>query len=517
MTEKSTKEEMHNKHWTEILADKIVAEKKAPYVITGGMTTSGPAHLGTVCEFLYPAVLKQTLEDKGKSVEMYFFGDILDAFDGIPFEMQKYESVLKPELGKPLVYTKDPLGCHGSYGEHYLEQAKYLMRKLSLDIKVIQANELYDSGKMDGLTSLFLEQEDKVKEVVARTSMKKVEDLKEWSPIMPICEKCGKIATTRVTWHSNDEYEYVCDRNVEYTTGCDYKGKAKLKDHRYKLQWRLHWPAWQAVYNSSVEGSGMDHMTKGGSATTAEAIHREILGKEPPILFKYGFVLINGKKYSKSKGIGMSAFELAELIPPELLKYSLIEPNIQQNKDIDPTGDRLILLYNKIERLSRLDKPENRADEKSLLALKVTTKELPWKSSFVDMLLNYQIYKDWGKVGEVLGDSAGVKYLSAYIEKWLAKGYAPDRYDFSLKQTKISTNLQAVKEFISQLKQGMTDLEVHNLVYGVAKSNGVGSESLFTSLYTALIGKDKGPRLGKLIVSIGVDKARGMLEYSVSA
>ena len=46
------KEELKDKHWTAILAEQVLAEKKAPYIITGGMTTSGPAHLGTVCEFL---------------------------------------------------------------------------------------------------------------------------------------------------------------------------------------------------------------------------------------------------------------------------------------------------------------------------------------------------------------------------------------------------------------------------------------------------------------------------------
>jgi len=514
--EKNEKDELQSKHWMEILAQQVMSSKKEPFVITGGMTTSGPAHLGTICEFLYPAVLRETLQTMGKKVEMYFFGDILDAFDGIPYEMLKYESVLKPELGKPLAYTKDPLGCHKSFGEHYLDQAKALMKKLSLDINVIPMDELYNSAKMDQYARLFFENEDKAKEIVARTSMKKVEELKEWSPIMPICEKCGKIATTRVTWHNSDEYEYVCDRKIEYTQGCGYKGRAKLGDHRYKLQWRLHWPAWQALFNSSVEGSGMDHMTRGGSATTAEAIHKEMLNREPPVLFKYGFVLIGGKKYSKSKGIGMSALELSELIPPQILKYALIQPNIQQNKDIDPTGDKLILLYNDVERINSTDKPENRADEKKIMAFRVAIKKLPWKSSFVDMLLNYQIFRDWKKVGEVLNDPKGVDYLSPYIEKWLAKGYAPERYNFSIKQTKIGSNADAVKDFASRLEPGMKDVEIHNLVYEVAKDNKIDSEQLFNSLYTALIGKEKGPRLGKLVASIGVEKAKDMLAFATS-
>jgi lysyl-tRNA synthetase class 1 len=507
--------ERQNRHWTENLADEVLSKKKAPYVITGGMTTSGPAHLGTVCEFLYPAVLRSALEGKGEKAELHFVGDILDAFDGIPIDVQKYENILKPELGKPLVYVTDPFGCHKSYGEHYLEQAKDLMKHMSLKIDVIQANDLYDSGKMDQYTRIFLAEEEKAKEIVARTSMRKLESLAEWSPIMPICGSCGKIATTRVLSHKGDEYEYACDKDVEYTKGCGYRGKASITDHRYKLQWRLHWPAWQVLFGSSIEGSGIDHMTKGGSATTAEAVHREIFKREPPILFRYGFIMVNGKKYSKSKGIGMGAVELSELLPPELLKYALIEPNVEQNKDIDPNGDKLILLYNEVERINAIATPDNRADEKRWLAFRIAIGTLSWKASFVDMLLDYQISEDWDKVGEKLGDKSGVRYLAPYIERWLSKGFAPERYNFSLKHSKITEHKEAVKRFVAELQGGMDDLKVHNLVYGVAKEEGIKPDELFKTIYGALIGKDKGPRMGKLIVSIGVDEVKHMLQDSL--
>jgi lysyl-tRNA synthetase class 1 len=369
---------------------------------------------------------------------------------------------------------------------------------------------------MDPYTRIFLEQEDKVKEVVARTSMRKIESLADWSPIMPICEKCGKIATTRVTSHSGDKYEYACDKDVEYTKGCGFKGSGDIKDHRYKLQWRLHWPAWQAIFGSSIEGSGIDHMTKGGSATTAEAIHKEILNREPPIFFRYGFILVNGKKASKSKGNAMSAGELSELIPPELLKYSLIEPNVEQNKDIDPNGDKLILLYNEVERINAIAKPDGRADEKRWLAFRIAVGKLSWKASFVDMLLDYQISKDWNKVGIKLNDVEGVRYLSPYIERWLAKGFAPERYNFSIKQSKITENKEAVRAFVSALKTDMTELDVHNLIYAVAKEQGIKTDGLFKTMYRALIGKDNGPKMGKFIVSIGVDEAKRMLQESLS-
>ena len=57
-----------HKHWSEQLAERVIQEKKEPYVVTSGMTTSGPAHFGTVCEFLFPFTIAQMLERKGKKV-----------------------------------------------------------------------------------------------------------------------------------------------------------------------------------------------------------------------------------------------------------------------------------------------------------------------------------------------------------------------------------------------------------------------------------------------------------------
>lgn len=503
-------------HWTQLLVDQLMKEKKAPFVISGGATASGLPHLGTVCEFLYPSVVKNVLEDRGEKADFYFVSDILDAFDNIPADMQKYGDRLAGELGKPLLYVKDPAGEYSSIGERYLQEVVKLVKFFSVDIKLVRANELYESGKVDPYTRIFLDNEQKTKEVVAVTSLRKVEDLKDWSPIMPICERCGKIATTRVLSHSGDEYEYACDKDTKYTKGCGFKGKAKITDHRYKLQWRLHWPTWQAIFNSSIEGSGMDHMTRGGSGTTAPAIHKEILDREPPILFKYGFVLFQGRKPSKSKGTGPSAVEISTLMPPEILRYAFVEPNLEQNKDIDPTGDKLIDLYNEVERLSTLKAPENRADEKSLIAFNVSIKRLKWRAHFVDVLLNYQIYKDWEKVGRLLNDPEGARYLAPYIEEWLRKGYAPERYNFAVKPTRITELQKAVLKFASSLKEGMDEVTVHNLVYETAKADGAEPMRLFAQIYTALIGKDKGPRLGKLITSIGIQKSREILEGSAS-
>ncbi len=62
----------------------------------------------------------------------------------------------------------------------------------------------------------------------------------------------------------------------------------------------------------------------------------------------------------------------------------------------------------------------------------------------------------------------------------------------------------------------MGPIDIHNLVYEVAKSKGVEPTEMFKILYKAIISKDTGPRFGKLAHAIGIKEVKGMLEKSIS-
>jgi lysyl-tRNA synthetase class 1 len=517
MEEKKSKDELENLHWAEIIAKKIVETKKPPFIITAGMTTSGPAHLGTVCEFFYPYTIKQALAERGYDAKVIFIADILDAFDSIPFEVKNYEEQLAKQLGQPLSNVIDPFGCHASFGEHYLSEVEEAIKNLQVEVEIKKVNELYKSGAFDKFAKIFLENEEKTKEIVATTSGKDISSLNDWSPIMPICENCGKIATTRVIWHDNENYEYICDRDVGYTKGCGYHGFGKISQHNYKLQWRIHWPSWQSYFHSSAEGGGVDHFTRGGSWDTAVEIHKQILKDEPPVGYKYGFFLFKGKKFSKSKGIGITAKQLLQLVPPEIVKYILVEPDLQENKDFDPAGEKLLYIYDELERISKLTQPSNRAEKKKLMAFKLVIKKLNWKAKFSEILLRYQIYKDWKKVGEMLNDKEGVTYLAPYIEEWIKQGYAPERYSFSINPTKIKNeeHKKIVNEFLNRLDENMSDIDIHNLVYKISKEKQISANEVFSILYNAIIGKSSGPRFGRLVVAIGISNVKEILRKSL--
>jgi len=491
-------------HWSEQLADRVIAEKKEPYVITAGMTTSGPVHFGTLCEMLFPYAIKRALEKKGRKAEYYFIADILDAFDSVPLAMERYKAELTPHLGKPLCDVPDPTGRSASFGDHFLDEARGLMERFGIDAKVVRINEYYREGKFDQMARFFLAHEDEARRIVEETSGKT--EKKDWSPLMPICAKCGRIATTRVLGHTSDSYKYICDKDVRYTKGCGFEGEDKLSDHRYKIVWRLHWPAWKQIFHSSIEGAGMDHHTKGGSEDTCCAITKDLLKAEYHIPYKYGFILYQGKKYSKSKGTGMGISEISRILPPSIIKYMLLRPDLEENVDIDPTPEKILRTIEDFEHVATLDPSSpgiSRSDRKKAVAYGLSTEKRMWKAPFLDILLYSQLYRDWDRVKRMTGDIEGVDYLRPFIEQWEETGFMPEDYNCRY-QPDTGTSDEEVKGFISSLQPAMDALAVHNGVFDYAKERGIAPKEMFARLYQALIGKERGPRMGKLVTSIGI-------------
>ncbi len=497
---------MENAHWAERLAKEIIANKKPPFVIGSGITTSGPAHLGTLCEFLYPSKVRDVLTQKGYETKFYFIADILDAFDSIPAIMQQYEKQLIPYLGKPLAFVPDLTGQFKSFGDYFLEEVKEIMKKFEIACEFIRMNDFYASGKPDKYAKFFLENELQAREIIERSSWRV--EKKDWSVIMPICSQCGKIATTRVLSHDSENYEYLCDKNVGYTKGCGFTGKNSIYNHRYKITWRLDWPMRQDLLGVSCEGAGIDHFIKGGSRDTLEAVFKEMFKKEPSIGYTFGFILFNGKKYSKSKGVGMNITDLIALLPTEVITFILTRPDLEENKDIRLTRENMLKLVEEYEQSQRFAEKNfeilDKAERKRALAYLLSGKR-HWKVLFRDVLIYYSVYLDWEKTSNVLGDKEGIFYLKSYVEEWIKKDFIPDEFNFKYIPKKAEG---IVKEFFTSLPENADALSIHNAVFSFAKEKEIAPSEFFKQIYFTLIRKENGPRLGKLIYVLGIDKIK---------
>lgn len=500
---------MIHKHWIEQIAEKIIENKKEPFVIGSGVTVSGPLHWGTLCEVLYPEKIKETLVKRGFKAKHNFIADVLDAFDKIPIAMIKYEKELKEHLGKPLINVPDPTGTSKSLGEYFLNEYLEIFEKFDIYPNVIKVDSLYKDGKYDIYAVNFMNKRDKVKEIIEKSSGKT--EKKDWYPIMPICKNCGKIATTRVKEWNNGRYNYVCDKVIDYTKGCGYEGEDEIKNHNYKLVWRLDWPTRLHFLKTSCEGGSVDHFTKGGSRDTLEAIFREFFNEEPPIGFKFGFILAEGKKYSKSKGTGISIKELLTILPPSVIEYILLKYDIEENKDIVPTKETLIRMIEDFESAERVLKLNNnkvdqleRAERKKVIAFLLSGSK-KWNAEFRDILMLHAIYQDWDKVGILLNDKEGIAYLKPYLEEWKKRDLIPNEYNFVYSPKKAEGK---IKEFFFNLREDMDAKAIHNFVFNFARENSFEPKEFFRLLYLTLIGKESGPPLGKFIYAIGINRVK---------
>ena len=73
-----------------------------------------------------------------------------------------------------------------------------------------------------------------------------------------------------------------------------------------------------------------------------------------------------------------------------------------------------------------------------------------------------------------------------------------------------------LSDFASNITPDMTAERVHELIYEVAKKHNIKTPQLFKAIYLSLIGKKYGPRLGKMIIAIGVKTVKKILEEHYS-
>jgi lysyl-tRNA synthetase class 1 len=93
-------------------------------------------------------------------------------------------------------------------------------------------------------------------------------------PVNIICEKCGKVSTTRALSFDGEKVTYEC-ADLDWTKGCGYTGAVSPFDGNAKLPWKVEWAAKFLVFGVDVEGAGKDHSTKGGSRNIADEISRQ--------------------------------------------------------------------------------------------------------------------------------------------------------------------------------------------------------------------------------------------------
>jgi lysyl-tRNA synthetase class 1 len=506
--------------WADKLVEKIkkdfsgkISEGK-PLIVRDEKTASGRVHVGSLRGVAIHGIVSEIISEQGlKNKYLYEINDF-DPMDGLPVYLDKKK--FEPYMGMPLCNIPSPDGKAKNYAEYFGEEFIKVIEECGFRPEFYRSSKLYKEGKYNDVIKTAIENSDKIREIYKRVSEQVKVD--KWLPVQMICEKCGKIGTTVATNFDGDKVEYECQEDsVKWAKGCGYHGKNSPFDGNAKLPWKVEWAAKFKVLGVDVEGAGKDHSTKGGSREIADAICREVFDHIPPSNIPYEFFQVGGKKMSSSKGAGSSSREIADLLPPELLRLLLLGKGANRVIDFIPDGDTIPILYDTYDKMAEAYFKEEESDYVRIFKLihigreeKMQERFLPRFSqvAFLAQMLHMDIYNEVEKIkGSPLTaeDKEEIDYRAGYAKKWLEK-FAPEDYKYELSEDKVP---EAAKNFSAEQKEGLGKIleyirsqdkldgqELHTKVHEVRKEMNIEPKELFSAIYLSFLGKNRGPKVG---------------------
>lgn len=499
--------------WAEEIAKKLKSKGK-PELVNDAKTPSGRVHVGALRGVLiHDLVYKALLAEKVEATYTYIIDDF-DPMDSLPTYLpkEKYEKY----MGAPLKDIPAPEGS-GSYAEYFAKEFIKVFNGLGTKPEILWTSKSYKDGKLDEQIKVALDSAEKIQEIYEKISGSKRP--RDYIPFQPICEKCGKIGTTVAKDWDGDKVSYICLENkVEWAKGCGYEGSVSPYSGTGKLPFRVEWPAKWAAFGITVEGAGKDHISKGGTRDTADVIAKEIFKIEAPYNIPYEHFLVSGKKMSSSKGIGVSAKEISEILPSVILRFLIIRTRPMQHLDFDPTEpDTIPKLFDDFDSARASKDPE--------------LKEV-WRLSHIDsspsdifvprfrdlvnlvQMPNINLIDEAKKQkGEDLTEEEKetlekrIGYVKIYLER-----FAPESVKFAVKEAKppeadeLSDKQRKLLLKINELLGKRLEAEdLQNEIYKVGKDLGVSSAETFSAIYASLLGKASGPKAAWLILSLDKD------------
>lgn len=501
-------------HWADDLADQILKSgKHKPYWVDDMKTPSGRVHIGSVRAVVTHELIYRVLKDRGVDVAFSYVLEDHDPMDGLPVYVDQKKFSM--HLGKPLFQVPSPEKGYASFGERWGKEYEEIFNAMGVHPQVIWGSKLYLSGKMNDMVKLCLDEADKIRSMYKTLyGEKKPAD---WFPFFAVCEQCGKLSTTAVTAWDGDKITYECNVDgLEWTKGCGHKGKVSpfsTKNHYAgKLPWKVEWPCKWKVIGVTIEGAGKDHMSAGGSHDFGKLMCKNVIKYPVPFHFSHEFFLVGGHKMSSSRGLGSSAKEVAELIPPFLIRLMIARVKYNRAIDFDPGGMTIPDLFDAYDEAAlsfwgKKDKKLARLFELSQVEGAPPSRHFLPRFRDVATFIQYPEIDIYNRFEDVKGkpltdfERDVIEDRVKYAQLWL-DGYAPTEAVFKPSEKIPDEALQLSHEQKAYLGHVVTLLgkewkepdDLQQALYNQAKEMGLSTQKAFAAIYLSLTGKDHGPR-----------------------
>ena len=411
--------------------------------------------------------------------------------------------------------------------EHFMSEFREIFVELGVKVEGYRMRDLYRSGEFNEPIDVILRSADKVRRVYKEISG--AERPAHWLPFQTICEKCGCIGTTEVSDYDGREVSYVCrvdkcvNTKLNLGRGCGYEGKVSPFDGRGKLPWKLEWVAKWVKFPVTIEGAGKDHSTRGGSRDVSEACLRAIYNIEPPLRVPYEFFLVGGAKMSSSKGVGASARDMANLLPPEVLRFLMIrtKPNSPVNFDVREEG--IVKLFNEFDRFHSRAAVEKNAtpDEACVHRLSELTPEGGYMNANFQLVSALVQLPHLDPVKEIERRKGAPltaierRHLDQRIAsaKIWVENYASEEEKTRLQETlpaRAQELTQTQRAFLQNLAAALPqtaweDNALQAQVFEVARMTPIEQPVAFKAIYRVLLDREAGPKAGNLLAFLERD------------
>src|SRR5579884_1161844 len=535
--------------WVEQICDRVEQQVRktkgegATIICASGISPSGPIHLGNLREVMTPHIVAEALRERGRQVEHLHFWDDFDRLRkipaGVPSDYERY-------IGCPLSDIPDPWGEYGSYAERYMADFTRSLNRLGIAPRFIRQSLAYRSGHYTVQIKEAMAQRFTIFDIIAsfQTLPGQQETVEErrasYYPFRVYCENCRKDTTTITQYEeATATISYVCHF-------CHYEGAFSLDEKvEGKLAWKVDWPMRWSAEGVDFEPAGADHAAPNSSFSVGRQIVQRIYSTVPPQFVGFGFVGMEGRtKISSSAGTSATVSSALDIIEPCILRWLYTRRSYSQTFMID-YGQGLLRLYDEWDALVRQcrdgkandvnTKAYERAIRTSQGPVDCTPQLVPFHllTSVLDVTQG-NVEQTLRIVGQYSGQEVRPELLEPRLTcalNWVMR-YLPEDERTPIRS---SFNAQAY-EHLSELDRASVQLLVENLdtawnlealtnlIYTIPKIvRGLPADapadadlkqaqrSFFIALYQLICGRETGPRIPTLLLSLGKEKVKLLL------
>jgi len=494
-----------------------------PVVFETGFGPSGRPHIGTFAEVARTIMVMNAFREThpDRPAKLYAFCDDMDGLRKVPGNLPQPD-MLREHIGKPLHKIPDPFGADESYSAHMERELAEFLHRFGFEFELKSSVAEYRSGAFNKGLHRILEKYHDIRNVILPTLQEK--NRERWSPIIPECQRCGRIYTTVVLDFDleRDAVTYECTGSFgagkDAIEGCGHKGEVSVLDGGVKAGWKVDWALRWYTYNVRYEMYGKDLID---SAKLSAKICRIMGGDAPAGMVYEMFLDESGKKISKSVGEGLTVDSWIRYAPVESLLYYLFQNPKKQRRlyfDVIPKSvdDYLSELKKSSARkgphpdgivwhLEKIGWPApgyTASINYSLVLNLISAMGAGDRSLLWDYIKRYDPEaEDNEKVVDQLVEHA-VRYYLDFIEP--NKLYRPPAEDERPLFESLVEKLEA--------SEGGDEGELQAMVFDTAREHGVEPKDFFRAIYEVLLGQQRGPRFGTFAKLVGKQRVAEMIK-----